>query len=79
MPKTPNFVQKPTGVYQYPAPLKLPPMTNYAAPSRNPALPARINQNAPAPPVVGHPQPGTAKAPARPLGPMTNQVNQVRK
>jgi hypothetical protein len=71
MSKTPNLRQSQTGVYKYPT-LVLPAMTTLHKQTTNPALPARINQNTPAAPVVGNP------APARPLGSMTNTVNQVR-
>jgi hypothetical protein len=72
MSKTPNLRQSQTGVYKYPA-LVLPPMATLHKQTTNPALPARINQNTPAAPVVGN------SAPATPLGPMTNTPNQVRK
>jgi hypothetical protein len=70
--KTPNLVQRPTGPTIY-APMKLPPMVTLHKQTTNSALPARINQNIPAAPVVGN------QAPARPLGSMTNTPNQVRK
>jgi hypothetical protein len=54
-------------------PMTLPPMVTLHKQTTNPALPSRINQNTPAAPVVGNP------TPARPLGPMTNTPNQVRK
>jgi hypothetical protein len=53
--------------------MKLPPMVTLHKQTTNSALPARINQNIPAAPVVGN------QAPARPLGSMTNTPNQVRK
>jgi hypothetical protein len=71
MSKTPNLVQRPTGPTIY-APMKLPPMATLHK-QTNPALPARINQNTPAVPVIGN------SVPARPLDPMTNTPNQVRK
>jgi hypothetical protein len=48
MSKTPNLVQRQTGVYQYPAPMKLPPMVNVPK-TNDPALPSRIQQPAPQP------------------------------
>jgi hypothetical protein len=48
MPKTPNLVQRQTGVYQYPAPMKLPAMVNVPK-TNDPALPSRIQQPAPQP------------------------------
>jgi hypothetical protein len=72
MSKTPNLIQKPTGPTIY-KPMTLPPMVTLHKQTTNPALPSRINQNTPAAPVVGNP------TPARPLGPMTNTPNQVRK
>jgi hypothetical protein len=72
MSKTPNLIQKPTGPTIY-KPMTLPPMVTLHKQTTNPALPSRINQNTPAAPSVGSP------APARPLCPMTNTPNQVRK
>ena len=66
----PNLVQRQTGPTIYPA-MKLPPMVTLHKQTTNPALPSRINQAPPAAPVIGNP------APARPLGSMTNTVNQV--
>jgi hypothetical protein len=71
MPKIPNQVQRPTGPTIYPA-MKPPPMVTIPK-GIDPGLPSRINQNTPAVPVIGNP------APSRPLGPMTNTPNQVRK
>jgi hypothetical protein len=73
MPKIPNQVQRPTGPTIYPA-MKLPPMVSIAK-GIDPGLPSRINQNTPAAPSIGNP----ANDPSRPLGPMTNTPNQVRK
>ena len=69
--KIPNQVQRPTGPTICPA-MKLPPMVNIPK-GIDPGLPSRINQNTPAAPSIGN------SAPARPLGSMTNTVNQVRK
>jgi hypothetical protein len=66
MSKTPNLVQRQTGVYQYPAAMKLPPLQQVPLqPTIAPVRPA------PAPLIP-------ANGPARPLGPMTNTPNQVR-
>jgi hypothetical protein len=60
--KTPNLVQRQTGVYKYPT-LVLPPMVTLHKQTTNPALPSRINQNTPAAPVVGNPAPAMNPAP----------------
>jgi hypothetical protein len=66
MPKIPNQVQKQTGVYKYPK-LNLPPVQQIPLqPTIAPVRPA------PAPLIP-------ANGPSRPLGPMTNTPNQVRK
>jgi hypothetical protein len=70
--KTPNLVQRQTGVYKFP-PVVLPKITVITPPSRDPGLPSRVAQPAPQPTL------NTPKAPAGPLGPMTNTPNQVRR
>jgi hypothetical protein len=69
--KTPNLRQPSTGPTIYPS-MKLRPMVSIPK-GIDPGLPSRINQNTPAVPTLGNP------APARPLGSMTNTVNQVGK
>jgi hypothetical protein len=65
MSKTPNLVQRPTGPTIYPS-IKLPPVVSIPLqPTIAPVRPA------PAPLIP-------ANGPSRPLGPMTNQTNQVR-
>jgi hypothetical protein len=68
-PQPPPAVHRPDRLQA----MTLPPMVTLHKQTTNPALPSRINQNTPAAPVVGNP------TPARPLGPMTNTPNQVRK
>jgi hypothetical protein len=46
--KTPNLVQRQTGVYKFP-PVTLPKMTTITPPARDPGLPSRIQQPAPQP------------------------------
>jgi hypothetical protein len=65
--KTPNLRQATTGPTIYPA-IKLPPVTQIPL-AQNPHAPVR----APSAPLI------PANGPSRPLGPMTNTVNQVRK
>jgi hypothetical protein len=65
MHKTPNLVQRPTGLTIYPA-MKLPPVVQ--VPLKPTIAPSRP---APAPLIP-------ANCPSRPLGPMTNTPNQVR-
>jgi hypothetical protein len=62
----PNLKQASTGVYQYPAPMKLPPVQVIT--KANPPAPVRP---APAPLIPSN-------GPSSPLGPMTNTPNQVR-
>jgi hypothetical protein len=73
MSKTPNLRQPSTGPTIYPA-MKLPPVVNVPK-GIDPGLAqlGRIQQPAP------QPQLNRTPAPSRPLGPMTNSVNQVRK
>ena len=72
MSKTPRLVNPtPHTPYVYPK-LVLPVMNNLTKNTRDPSLPARIQQPAP------QPQLNRTPAPAAPLGPMTNTPNQVR-
>jgi hypothetical protein len=67
MSKTPNLVQRQTGPTIY-APMKLPPVQQIPL-AQDPHRPRRPNTS----PMI------PAQGPSKPLGPMTNTPNQVRK
>jgi hypothetical protein len=56
MPKTPNLVQRQTGVYKFPA-VVLPTMNVLTKNTRDPGLPSRIQQPAPQPQLNRTPAP----------------------